>query len=53
MILSPQGEHIGQLRTPELPANFAWGDDVLRSLFIPASTSLYRLRRRVPGRPAF
>ena len=39
------------IETPEHTANFAWGDDDLRSLFITASTSLYRIRVRVPGRP--
>jgi gluconolactonase len=41
------------LETPEYTANFAWGDDDYRSLFITASTSLYRVRRTVPGLPAF
>ncbi|TGP49930.1 SMP-30/gluconolactonase/LRE family protein, partial [bacterium M00.F.Ca.ET.229.01.1.1] len=30
-------------------ANFTFGDEDLRSLYIAASTSLYRLRVRVPG----
>ena len=41
------------LEVPEYTANFAWGDDDYRSLFITASTSLYRVRRHVPGLPAF
>ena len=41
------------LEMPEPTANFAWGDDDLRSLFVTASTSLYRIRRTVPGLPAF
>jgi gluconolactonase len=40
------------LEVPEYTANFAWGDDDYRSLFITASTSLYRVRRVVPGRAA-
>ena len=47
------GRLLEVIAVPEYTANFAWGDDDLRSLFITASTSLYRLRRRVPGRPAF
>jgi gluconolactonase len=39
------------LGVPEYAANFAWGDDDYRSLFITASTSLYRVRRPVPGLP--
>lgn len=57
----PGGIHVfdgdGNLRevveTPEYTANFAWGDGDYRSLFITASTSLYRLRRDIPGRRAF
>jgi gluconolactonase len=41
------------LEVPEYTANFAWGDVDFRSLFITASTSLYRVRRAVPGRPVF
>ena len=44
---------INVAKIPEYTANFAWGDDDYRSLFITASTSLYRLRVKVPGRPAF
>ncbi len=40
---------LGVIRVPEYTANFAWGDDDLRSLFITASTSLYRIRVKVPG----
>src|SRR5207237_10857825 len=41
------------LQTPEYTANFAWGDDDYRSLFVTASTSLYRIRRTIPGFPVF
>jgi gluconolactonase len=40
---------MGIIGMPEPAANFAFGDDDLRSLFVTASTSLYRLRVRVPG----
>lgn len=36
-------------RVPEYTANFAWGDDDRRSLYITASTSLYCIRVKVPG----
>jgi gluconolactonase len=42
---------LGVIRVPEYTANFCWGDDDLRSLFITASTSLYRIRVAVPGTP--
>ena len=41
------------IETPEYTANFAWGDDDYRSLFVTASTSLYRVRVDTPGLPAF
>lgn len=42
---------LGVIRTPEYPANFCWGDEDFRSLFITASTSIYRIRIAVPGTP--
>ncbi len=42
---------LGVIRTPEVAANFCWGDDDMRSMFITASTSLYRIRVTTPGRP--
>ena len=48
-ILSPDGRHLGTLQTPELAANFAWGDEDGRTLYLAARTGLYRLRLNVPG----
>ena len=44
---------LGVIRFPEVAANFCWGDDDLRSLFVTASTSLYRVRLNTPGRKTF
>jgi gluconolactonase len=52
-VFSPDAALIEILEVPEYTANFAWGDDDYRSLFITASTSLYRIRRKVPGTPVF
>ncbi len=41
------------IEPPEGVANFAWGDGDYRSLFITASTSLYRIRVKTPGLPVF
>ncbi|MGH6623354.1 MAG: SMP-30/gluconolactonase/LRE family protein [Burkholderiaceae bacterium] len=41
---------LGVIRVPCAAANFNWGEEDLRSLFITASDSLYRVRVRVPGR---
>ena len=42
---------LGVIKVPELTANFCWGDDDLKSLFITASSSLYRTRVNTPGTP--
>ncbi len=52
-VLSPDGQALGVIRTPEVVANFAWGDPDMLSLFLTASTSLYRVRTRTPGVPLF
>jgi len=52
-VFDPDAHLLEVIATPERTANFAWGDDDYRSLFITASTSLYRLRREIPGLPAF
>src|SRR5262249_48279634 len=49
-VFDPAGVSLGVIRTPEGVANFAFGDDDYRSLFITASTSLYRIRVKTPGR---
>ncbi|MCI0433694.1 MAG: SMP-30/gluconolactonase/LRE family protein [Gemmatimonadetes bacterium] len=48
-ILSAEGRHLGTIRGPELAANFAWGDDDGRTLYMTARTGLYRIRLSVPG----
>lgn len=52
-VFDPSGNSLGIIRTPEPCANFTFGDDDLRSLFITASSSLYRARVRVPGLRVF
>ena len=48
-ILSPAGRPLGRIELPEHDANFAWGDDDARGLYLTASTGLYRIRVSVPG----
>jgi gluconolactonase len=52
-VFDPDGTSLGVIRVPEVTANITWGDDDLKSLYICASTTLYKFRTRVPGRPAF
>ena len=48
-IFSPDGTCLGVIETPEYAANFVFGDDDRRSLYITATTSLYRLRVNIAG----
>lgn len=50
-VFAPDATCLGVIRVPEYTANFCWGDADFRSLYITASTSVYRIRTSVPGRP--
>jgi gluconolactonase len=50
-IISPQGKHIGTVKLPERVSNCNWGDADGRTLYITASTSVYRIRLEIPGLP--
>ncbi len=52
-VLNPDGKLLGLITPPEHVANFAWGDDDGRALYITASTGLYRIRLSVSGTGAF
>ncbi len=48
-VFNSTGKHLGTILTPEKAANFAWGDDDWKTLYLCASTSLYRIRLGVKG----
>jgi gluconolactonase len=48
-VFSTDGEHIGTIRVPESTGNLNWGDADWKSLYIPSSTSIYRVRMNVAG----
>ena len=48
-VFGTDGEHLGTIEVPESVGNINWGDDDWRSLYIPASTSVYRVRMKVAG----
>ncbi len=50
-ISDPSGKHLGIIKTPEITANLAWGGGDWKSLFITASTSIYRVECKVSGIP--
>ena len=50
-VYSPEGTFLGVIQTPAFCANFCWGGDDLRTMFMTASTGFYRIRVNVPGKP--
>ncbi|MBV9622631.1 MAG: SMP-30/gluconolactonase/LRE family protein [Acidobacteria bacterium] len=48
-IISPAGKHLGTVKVPERVSNVAWGDEDGKTLYVTASTSLYRIRLNIPG----
>jgi gluconolactonase len=50
-VFTPDGTRLGIIRTPEYPANIAFGGPDLKTLFLTANTSVYTLRMKVPGQP--
>jgi sugar lactone lactonase YvrE len=50
-VFGDNGRQIGRIVMPEVTANLAWGDADWQTLYMTASTSLYRLRLNVKGIP--
>jgi gluconolactonase len=50
-ILNDAGRLLGRIVMPEVTANLAWAGPDWRTLYLTASTSLYRVQMRVPGIP--
>ncbi len=48
-IISPEGKHIGTIKAPERVSNVAWGDKDGKTLYITASTGLYRIKLKIAG----
>jgi gluconolactonase len=49
-VYAPSGELIGKLHIPESVANLGWGGTELRTLFVTATHSVYRLTTKVGPR---
>jgi gluconolactonase len=49
-VISPEGEHLGVLSVPENTGNLTWGGPDWKWLFIPSSTSVYRIQTKVGPR---
>jgi gluconolactonase len=50
-VFSPDGKHLGTIKTPETPSNVNWGDDG-KTLYITAVTSVYRVKLIATGAKA-
>ncbi|MGI8958422.1 MAG: SMP-30/gluconolactonase/LRE family protein [Bryobacteraceae bacterium] len=48
-IFSPDGKHLGTIRLSEKVGNVAWGDQDGKTLYITASSSIYRIKLTNPG----
>jgi gluconolactonase len=48
-VFAPDGEHLGTIGVPESVGNVNWGDADWQTLYIPSSTSVYRVRMKVAG----
>lgn len=49
VVYSPQGKQLAKFEINEVPANCAFGDDDMQSLYVTARTSVYRVRLPVRG----
>ena len=52
-VFAPDARFLGAIVTPEMVANFTWGDDDMKTLYVTAATSLYRMPTNTPGVPLF
>jgi gluconolactonase len=50
-IFSPEGKHLGTILMPEKAANVTWAGPGRKTLYITASTSIYRIRLNIAGAP--
>jgi gluconolactonase len=48
-VFSPEGQHLGVVEIPENVGNINWGGPDWSWLFVPASTSMYRVQTKVSG----
>lgn len=50
-VFDPDGNQLGIIRLPEIPANCAWGGGDNRTMLFTARTSVYSMRMKTPGTP--
>lgn len=53
-VFSPDGKHLGTIKTPESASNLAFGDADGKTIYITATSSVYKMRVNIAGgKPAF
>ncbi len=52
-LYSPEACYLGIINMPEQTANLTWGDDDLCSLYVTATSTVYRLRTQIAGHLKF
>ena len=50
-IFSPEGKALGTIVMPERTSNVGWGDADRKTLYITASSSVYRVKLKIAGAP--
>ena len=48
-IVSPEGKHLGTILMPQNATNMTFGDPDLKTLYITAQSSIYKIRVNTPG----
>jgi gluconolactonase len=48
-VFAPDGGHLGVIEVPEYVGNLNWGGDGWSTLYLAASTSLYRIELKTRG----
>ncbi len=52
-VATPEGQHLGTIEFPQLPANLCFGGPDYRTIFVTARTGLYSIEVSVAGRAVF
>jgi gluconolactonase len=53
-VFGPEGKHLGTIKTPESASNLAFGDADGKTIYITATSSVYKMRVNIAGaKPAF
>ncbi len=52
-LITPEGEHLGTIPFPQLPANLCFGGADYQTIYVTARTGLYSIRTNTPGRAVF